>query len=78
MVNIQLIEYCFTNMEQGVLEAINELQTLYPQAKIQAWGCLGHCYECFREPFVYVNEQLILAASTPAELIQLVQKTAAE
>ncbi len=75
---IQDIEYCFINMEQGVLEVITELRTLYPQAKIQSWGCLGHCHECFRAPFVYINEQLILEAPTTAELIQLVQKTAAE
>ncbi len=77
-VEIRVIEYCTTNIEQDVLTAIDELRKLYPQAKIQEWGCLGHCHYCFRHPFVYLNERVIIEAKSASELVMLVQKAAAE
>lgn len=75
---IQVIEYCTTNIEQDVLTAIEALRQHYPKAKIQEWGCLGHCHHCFRNPFVYLNEKMIVEANSAAELVELVKKTAAE
>ena len=74
----RLIEYCLTNIEQGVLEAVEELRHLYPKARVQEWGCLGHCHQCFRMPFVYLNELVIVEAPSASELVTLVQKAAAE
>ena len=75
---IQVIEYCTTNIEQDVLTAIEALRQHYPKAKIQEWGCLGHCHHCFRNPFVYLNEKMIVEANSAAELVELVKKTAVE
>ena len=77
-VEIQVIEYCTTNIEQDVLTAIQELRLLYPKAKIQEWGCLGHCHHSFRNPFVFLNEKMIVEARSASELVMLVQKAAAE
>ena len=77
-VEIQVIEYCTTNIEQDVLTAIEALRQHYPKAKIQEWGCLGHCHHCFRNPFVYLNEKMIVEANSAAELVELVKKTAVE
>ena len=73
-----MIEYCLTNVEQDVQEAIMALRKQYPLAKVQEWGCLGHCHQCFRSPYVYLNERIIVEAKSAAELVEHVKKAAAE
>lgn len=71
-----MIEYCITNLEKSTLATIEELKALFPNAKVQEWGCLGHCKHCFRSPYVYINESLVVDAPTPAELVEAVKKIA--
>lgn len=70
--SIQKIEYCLGNLENGSRQVFEALQQKHPDLKQQRWGCLGNCSECFKKPFVLIDEKEIIAADSGEELLQKV------
>ncbi len=75
---IRQIEYCLSNEGQAVNEVVAALRELYPDANVMEWGCLGYCDQCFRKPFVFLNDQVLVEADTASALIERIKKTAAD
>ncbi len=64
-----LVEFCASNVSsytKTVMEALeNDLDL---DADVLEYGCLGHCGECYMQPFALVNGDFV-TAETPEELL---------
>ncbi|MFS0787648.1 DUF1450 domain-containing protein [Shouchella sp. 1P09AA] len=62
------IECCMTNLDEGTIEAIKQLQSV-PNTEIIDYGCLSYCGTCRHEHFLLVNDTYI-AGTTVDELVK--------
>lgn len=72
-VTIKKIEYCLGNLDNGSKRVFDMVQNEYPEVKQQRWGCLGNCAECFKRPFVLIDDREFVAAETADELLAKVR-----
>jgi uncharacterized protein YuzB (UPF0349 family) len=68
-----LVEFCASNVSsytKTVIEALENDPEL--DVDVLEYGCLGHCGECYMEPFALVNGDFV-SAPTPEELLQKIK-----
>jgi uncharacterized protein YuzB (UPF0349 family) len=68
-----LVEFCASNVSsytQSVIEALENDPEL--DVDVLEYGCLGHCGECYMQPFALVNGDFV-SASTPGELLEKIK-----
>jgi uncharacterized protein YuzB (UPF0349 family) len=70
--SIQKIEYCLGNLDNGSKLVFETIPQQHPELKQQRWGCLGNCSECYKKPFVLIDEKEIIAADSGEELLKKV------
>lgn len=69
-----LVEFCASNVSsytKSVMEALENDPEL--DVDVLEYGCLGHCGECYMQPFALVNGDLVQAA-TAEELLANIKK----
>lgn len=76
---VKKLEYCYSNLQNnGTNVVVDAIKQEFPEIAQNRWACLGNCSECFKRPFVLIDDREILAAATPEELLeQLRQKIGA-
>ncbi|MFY0544761.1 DUF1450 domain-containing protein [Brevibacillus sp. H7] len=68
-----LVEFCASNVSsytKPVVEALENDPDL--DVDVLEYGCLGHCGECYMQPFALVNGDFV-TASTAEELIEKIK-----
>ncbi|WP_139490767.1 DUF1450 domain-containing protein [Brevibacillus dissolubilis] len=69
-----LVEFCSSNVSsysKPVMTALENDQEL--DADVVEYGCLGHCGECYMQPFALVNGDFITTENAD-ELIEAIKK----
>ncbi|UQZ33298.1 UDP-N-acetylmuramoylalanine--D-glutamate ligase [Paenibacillus sp. PK3_47] len=61
-----IIEFCASNIGHGTEQLKNKLEQ-NPDYDVVEYGCLNNCGECYLQPFVMVDGEII-TADTPEEL----------
>jgi len=64
-----LVEFCASNLSsytKGVMDALEQDPEL--DVDVMEYGCLGHCGECYMQPFALVNGDFV-AGDSPEELV---------
>ncbi|GAX88802.1 DUF1450 domain-containing protein [Effusibacillus lacus] len=70
---IKKLEYCLGNLQNnGTHLVYDKIKEEFPQLTQNRWACLGNCSECYKRPFVLIDEKEILSAETPEELLDQV------
>jgi uncharacterized protein YuzB (UPF0349 family) len=67
-------DFCIGNAENGSETVRSYLIEHHPSIKLSKWGCLGNCADCFKRPFVILNDEKIIEGETADELLQQVKK----
>lgn len=63
-------DFCISNAENGSEELRLFLKEQFPEIQLSRWGCLGNCSDCYKRPFVLLNDEKILEGETVLELKQ--------
>lgn len=67
------VEFCLGNLaENGSQLVFDTLKEQYPQVRLERWGCLANCSECYKKPFVLIDETDLFAADSKEELLEKV------
>ncbi|TPG69678.1 DUF1450 domain-containing protein [Brevibacillus laterosporus] len=70
-----LVEFCSSNVisyTKTVMDALENDPDL--DVDVVEYGCLGHCGECYMQPFALVNGDFITAETTDSLLTFIKQK----
>ncbi|QDX91277.1 DUF1450 domain-containing protein [Brevibacillus laterosporus] len=70
-----LVEFCSSNVisyTKTVIDALENDPDL--DVDVVEYGCLGHCGECYMQPFALVNGDFITAETTDSLLTLIKQK----
>jgi uncharacterized protein YuzB (UPF0349 family) len=70
-----LVEFCASNVSsytKSVMEALENDPDL--DVDVLEYGCLGHCGECYMQPFALVNGHLVQAATAEELLAKIKEK----
>ncbi|ATO48846.1 YuzB family protein [Brevibacillus laterosporus] len=70
-----LVEFCSSNVisyTKPVMEALENDPDL--DVDVVEYGCLGHCGECYMQPFALVNGDFITAETTDSLLTLIKEK----
>ncbi|QOS97753.1 DUF1450 domain-containing protein [Brevibacterium sp. JNUCC-42] len=70
-----LVEFCSSNVisyTKTVMDALENDPDL--DVDVVEYGCLGHCGECYMQPFALVNGDFITAETTDSLLTLIKQK----
>lgn len=70
---VKKLEYCLGNLDNGAKLVFETVRHEFPDIQQQRWGCLGNCAECFKKPFVLIDDRQILAGENPDDLLQKVR-----
>lgn len=70
---ITKLEYCLGNLDNGSKLVFETIRREFPDIPQQRWGCLGNCAECYKKPFVLIDDREIVAGETPDDLLQKVR-----
>lgn len=70
---VKKLEYCLGNLDNGAKLVFETVHREFPDIQQQRWGCLGNCAECFKKPFVLIDDRQILAGENPDDLLQKVR-----
>lgn len=69
-----LVEFCSSNVSSYSKEVLDTLEndpTL--DVDVMEYGCLGHCGECYMQPFALVNGEYV-GADTQEELLDKIRQ----
>jgi len=69
-----LVEFCASNVSsytKAVIDALEHDPEL--DVDVLEYGCLGHCGECYMEPFALVNGDFV-SAETADELLDKIKQ----
>ncbi|AIG28362.1 DUF1450 domain-containing protein [Brevibacillus sp. 7WMA2] len=70
-----LVEFCSSNVisyTKTVMDALENDPDL--DVDVVEYGCLGHCGECYMQPFALVNGDFITAETTDSLLTLIKEK----
>lgn len=70
---VKKLEYCLGNLDNGSKLLFETVRREFPEIQQQRWGCLGNCAECFKKPFVLIDDRQILTGENPDDLLQKVR-----
>jgi uncharacterized protein YuzB (UPF0349 family) len=66
-----IIEFCASNIGHGTEPLKNKLEQ-NPEYDVVEYGCLNNCGQCYLQPFVMLDGEIIEAES-PAELEEAIE-----
>ncbi|MGE5702197.1 MAG: DUF1450 domain-containing protein [Clostridia bacterium] len=62
-----IVEFCNSNVSSYAKQVVHILEQ-NPDIDVMEYGCLGHCGECYMEPFALVDGEFV-SAPTADELL---------
>lgn len=69
-----LVEFCSSNVSSYAKTVMIALEKdIELDADVLEYGCLGHCGECYMEPFALVNGDFV-SAPTADELLEKIKQ----
>lgn len=70
-----MVEFCRSNMDSWTQEVYDELEQNpeWSDVEIIESGCLGYCGQCYIQPIVLVEGDLVVADS-PEDLLKEIKK----
>lgn len=69
------METCENNRAHHSDDVVRRVSAHHPAIDHREWECLGHCHNCFRKPFVLVDERILLEADCAEDLYELLLYT---
>jgi len=66
---MKLVEFCTNNTHHGTGIVARRIEAERPDAEVVEYGCLGNCGQCYLDPYVLVDGEIVEAA-TPEELYE--------
>ena len=67
------IETCMHNLDLGSGQVLQWAQGTNPHLKVEVWDCLDFCETCARKPFLWINDEVLLHATTAEKLWRTLQ-----
>ncbi len=67
------IETCMHNLVLGSGQVLQWAQETNSNLKVKVWDCLEFCEVCAREPFLWINDEVLLHATSAEELWRALQ-----
>ncbi|HZG57570.1 YuzB family protein [Paenibacillus sp.] len=62
----RLVEFCTNNMHHGTDRLLQRLEAERPDVETIEYGCLGNCGQCYLEPYVLVDGEIVAAETVEA------------
>lgn len=68
------LEICIGNSPVGIMSILQIIREEFPSIQVKEWGCLGNCHNCFRKPFVLLNDTTLVQGEDADDLLDQLRR----